>query len=90
VNLAAGWSASIEVRCASPEAAQRLYRVLAPESAREVPRTQVRLHPPKDDQVRLDLDAHDTGALRAAVQTYLGWVQLTEATTRAGLPDPMT
>lgn len=78
------WEADLEVRCGSTATAQRLYRVLAPEAAREVPRARAELEPPIADRLLLRIFARDTGALRAAVQTYLGWVQLEAATERSG------
>ncbi|HEV2448881.1 MAG TPA: KEOPS complex subunit Pcc1, partial [Thermoplasmata archaeon] len=57
---------------------------LAPELAREVPRTRVRLSRPAPNRVELSLQAHDTGALRAGLNTLLGWVALTER-VEAGL-----
>ena len=39
-------------------------------------------------EIRVLTTARDTGALRAAVQTYLGWLRLAEATEAvASLPD---
>jgi tRNA threonylcarbamoyladenosine modification (KEOPS) complex Pcc1 subunit len=83
-----GWDAVLEVDCGSAPAAIRLYRVLAPEAAREVPRARAELGPPVEDRVELRVWTRDTGALRAAVQTYLGWVQLEAAAERAGAPGP--
>lgn len=72
------WTGRIEVRCVDRAGAERLYRVLRPESAREVPRARAELEDPTGPEVVLRLEARDTGALRAAVQTFLGWVQLSE------------
>jgi tRNA threonylcarbamoyladenosine modification (KEOPS) complex Pcc1 subunit len=83
-----GWEADLEVQCGSEASATRLYRVLAPEAAREVPRARAELRSPEGDRLLLRIWARDTGALRAAVQTYLGWVQLEAATVRSGSPDP--
>jgi len=83
-----GWEADLEVLCGSELAASRLYRVLAPEAAREVPRARTELRAPVGDRVHLRIWTKDTGALRAAVQTFLGWVQLEAATERAGSADP--
>jgi tRNA threonylcarbamoyladenosine modification (KEOPS) complex Pcc1 subunit len=87
MNPAEPWSARLEIRLEDAEAAERLYRVLLPESSREVPRTEVRLNPPTDRSLAIDLLAKDSGALRAALQTYLGWIQLTQATLEAGRSD---
>lgn len=84
--MAGPWQAELAVRCESPEAAERMYRVLAPESSREVPRARAELGPPEDATLRLRIEARDTGALRAALQTFLGWVQLEEETARVPPP----
>ena len=78
------WTASIAVDCGSPEAARRLFRVLRPEAHREVPRARATLPEPSDGTLVLELEARDTGALRAGLQTFLGWVQLEGETVRAG------
>jgi len=78
------WEAEIEVRCGSAGAGMRLYRVLAPEAAREVPRARAELWTPEDGRVLVRIWTRDTGALRAAVQTFLGWVHLEAATERSG------
>jgi tRNA threonylcarbamoyladenosine modification (KEOPS) complex Pcc1 subunit len=82
------WEADLEVGCGSSNAATRLYRVLAPEASREVPRARAELPPPTGDRLVLHIWARDTGALRAAVQTYLGWVQLEAATEGSGSGTP--
>ncbi len=82
------WEARLEVRCRDAASADRLYRVLAPESAREVPRARAALDAPTAETVVLRIEARDTGALRAAVQTFLGWVKLAEAAESAALPGP--
>jgi tRNA threonylcarbamoyladenosine modification (KEOPS) complex Pcc1 subunit len=74
------WEGRLTVVCPDAGAADRLYRVLLPESAREVPRARAGLEPPTGRELALRIEARDTGALRAAVQTFLGWVQLAEAT----------
>jgi tRNA threonylcarbamoyladenosine modification (KEOPS) complex Pcc1 subunit len=81
-----GWDAELHVECDTPDAARRLYRVLAPEAAREVPRARAELLKPSGTRVSIHIWTRDTGALRAAVQTFLGWVQLEAATTRSGTP----
>lgn len=82
-----GWTGRLEVDCADPAAASQLYQVLAPEAEREVPRARTRLEPPEGRTLVLRLETRDTGALRAAVQTYLGWVQLVGATARSAGSD---
>jgi tRNA threonylcarbamoyladenosine modification (KEOPS) complex Pcc1 subunit len=86
MNLPTDWEVRLEHRSESPEAAQRLFQVLAPEASREVPRARAVLRPPEGPVLLLEISAKDTGGLRAAVQTYLGWLQLAEATERVGRP----
>lgn len=74
------WSATIVVERTSPESAARLAQALAPEAAREVPRARARIARPSPSVVELQITARDTGALRAALNTYLGWVELAAAT----------
>ena len=74
------WSASIEIHRASREAADRLSRTLSPESAREVPRARSKITRPSELVVAIEIRTRDTGALRAAMNTFLGWTQLALAT----------
>ncbi len=74
------WSAEILLEYPGTEAARRLARTLAPEAAREVPRAHATLDEPAPGRVRLRIGTRDTGALRAALNTYLGWVELADAT----------
>ncbi|MGI0132362.1 MAG: KEOPS complex subunit Pcc1 [Thermoplasmata archaeon] len=89
MNAPTPWTATIRIHRSDRRAADHLAEVLAPESTREVPRAQsrVRVEPPSD--VVLEIETRDTGALRAAMNTFLGWVQLalaTEAAARATRP----
>jgi tRNA threonylcarbamoyladenosine modification (KEOPS) complex Pcc1 subunit len=72
----ASWSAVITVRVDDPSIGDWLERALAPEAAREVPRARARMSRGKEGSVELTIAAEDVGALRAALNTYLGWVQL--------------
>ena len=74
------WQAEIVVRLPLARAAERLARTLGPEAAREVPRARTHLERPSADSVRLRIATRDTGALRAALNTYLGWIELALAT----------
>jgi tRNA threonylcarbamoyladenosine modification (KEOPS) complex Pcc1 subunit len=76
------WSATVRVRLESPTLAGWLERALLPEASHEVPRarTSVRRRGPS---VELRVDAADAGAMRAALNTYLGWVALSVATAGA-------
>jgi tRNA threonylcarbamoyladenosine modification (KEOPS) complex Pcc1 subunit len=70
------WAATIRVRRPDRSAADHLARALLPEASREVPRSRAALSRPDDDLVTLEVTADDTGALRAAMNAYLGWVRL--------------
>lgn len=72
------WDARIRIHRPDPAAADRLAAALAPELSREVPRTRVRLARPAPGVLELTVQARDTGALRAGLNTLLGWVALTE------------
>ena len=78
-----GWTATVRVARRDPTAGARLVRALLPESAREVPRARATVDREPDGAVVLTVAARDTGALRAALQTYLGWVELADATESA-------
>lgn len=83
------WKARITIPRPTPAAAERLLRALGPEASREVPRARSRLERPDPRTVTIDVEARDTGALRAALNTFLGWVQLevaTEAVARGAGP----
>ncbi|HTW77085.1 MAG TPA: KEOPS complex subunit Pcc1 [Thermoplasmata archaeon] len=87
------WTATLVVRPASAEHAEALERALRPEAAREVPRARAELDRPDPGTVRLRVEARDTGAMRAALNTYLGWIHLAFATRAAvdrGGPEPAT
>ena len=76
------WEATVTVRPKSPRLGSALERALWPESAREVPRARAHLGRGPDDAIVLTIVARDTGAMRAALNTYLGWVHLALATAR--------
>ena len=82
---AAPWRADLRVKCRDKPSAQALFRVLVPEAAREVPRTRTELVPPRGTQVLIRLEAADTGAIRAGVNTHLGWLALAQETQRAAV-----
>jgi tRNA threonylcarbamoyladenosine modification (KEOPS) complex Pcc1 subunit len=82
----ARWSATFTVQLDTPEAADRLFRSLGPEAAREVPKTSATISLPTPTTLAIDVRASDAGALRAASNTYLGWIDLagaSEAVARA-------
>jgi KEOPS complex subunit Pcc1 len=50
---------------------------LSPEVGREIPRTRVELS--RDDgDIVLNVEASDLGALRAALNSYLRWIEISE------------
>jgi tRNA threonylcarbamoyladenosine modification (KEOPS) complex Pcc1 subunit len=81
----APWSATISVRCQDPRLVGWVEQSLRPEAAREVPRASAELRTASPDTVVITISAHDSGALRAALNTYLGWVDLSLATARAAV-----
>ncbi len=76
------WEGTITVRCLSGRWADALERTMAPEAAREVPRTTATVRRSGEREVVIALTARDTGALRAGLNTYLGWIDLAERTAR--------
>ena len=78
----AEWTATITVRAADPLFAEWLARVLIPEASREVPRARAEVHRTDNGATEVAVAAYDSGALRAALNTYLGWVELSVATAR--------
>ncbi len=84
------WSATVAVAARRAELARRLEQALAPEAAREVPRARTTIRR-RGAKVVLEVRAEDAGALRAALNTYLGWVALSLAAdrvARAARPAP--
>jgi KEOPS complex subunit Pcc1 len=59
---------------AGPEA-RLVYESLRPEAGRDVPKARIRLRPERG-RVALTIEADDTGALRAAVNSYLRWADV--------------
>ena len=85
----ARWSATVRVATGRPEVARWLEQALRPEAAREVPRARTTVR--RDGRaVVLAIEAADAGAMRAALNTYLGWVALSLSTVDAaeGAPAP--
>jgi tRNA threonylcarbamoyladenosine modification (KEOPS) complex Pcc1 subunit len=78
----AAWSAVLTVDLAGAAAAGWLERSLAPEASREVPRATARLHRATERRLELRIEARDAGAMRAALNTYLGWIGLASETGR--------
>jgi len=82
VKRAAPWSATVRLSAGRSELARWLEEALSPEAAREVPRTRTALRR-RGSAIELRVEASDAGAMRAALNTYLGWVALSLATVRA-------
>lgn len=81
--VAGAWRATVAIRTPEPAWSDWLEQSLGPEAAREVPRARAVLRRRGADRIDLEIEAHDAGAMRAALNTYLGWVQLSVATLRA-------
>jgi tRNA threonylcarbamoyladenosine modification (KEOPS) complex Pcc1 subunit len=77
------WTASVTVRGANPTVMDWLERALRPEATREVPRAQAELRRGPGNSLEIVISARDSGAMRAALNTYLGWIHLSLATARA-------
>ena len=82
------WTIDVAVRLSTPAHADWLWGALAPEASREVPRTRGRLVRADDRTLALRVDAKDTGAARAALNTYLGWIHLSLATIDRAVSSP--
>lgn len=80
MTVSGAWKAEIRIRRSTEHAAERLAEVLAPEATREVPRATARLGRPTPVTVAVLIDTADTGSLRAALNTFLGWIELAAAT----------
>lgn len=76
----ARWRATVRVVASSPQSARTLALSLSPEAAREVPRARSWVRRPTPGVVEVVIEARDTGALRAGLNSYLGWIQLVQAT----------
>ncbi len=77
------WTARVTVRLADPALCVWLHSALGPEASREVPRTRATVSSPDTATVEVAITARDVGAMRAALNTYLGWVDLALRTGRA-------
>lgn len=78
----AAWQATIELHRRSAPGVERLELALRPEAAREVPRSRSTLRRAGELSLTIEIEAADTGALRAALNTYLGWIGLALAAER--------
>lgn len=82
MTLDVPWRLTLTVRSESREELGWLQRALEPELAREVPRTTARAGVDPTGALVIEIEARDTGAVRAAANTYLGWIRLAEETVR--------
>ena len=78
------WVAVVSVRTTRPATAAVLLRAMGPEVSREVPRAHVGFTQPSRTVVEIRIVADDTGAMRAALNTYLGWVRLAASAAAVG------
>jgi len=76
------WTATVEVRVDDPTVADWIEQALRPEAAREVPRAHAELKRGRGGSLELSISARDSGAMRAALNTYLGWLHLSLATAK--------
>jgi tRNA threonylcarbamoyladenosine modification (KEOPS) complex Pcc1 subunit len=77
------WTASVVVHATGPDVAAWLERSLGPEASREVPRARAEVALTPEGALELRISARDSGSMRAALNTYLGWIHLSLATARA-------
>jgi tRNA threonylcarbamoyladenosine modification (KEOPS) complex Pcc1 subunit len=82
-EAAFAWTASVEVSSKTPAVLDWVEEALRPEAAREVPRAHADVHRGPGGSLELTISARDSGAMRAALNTYLGWIHLSLATARA-------
>ncbi len=52
-----------------------VYEALRPETGRDIPKARVAMHATRN-RLTLTIDAEDTSALRAAVNSYLRWADV--------------
>ncbi len=82
----AAWTASVRIRIDDPVVLDWLEQALRPEASREVPRAHAELRRGEGSSLELSITARDSGAMRAALNTYLGWIHLSLATAKAARP----
>jgi tRNA threonylcarbamoyladenosine modification (KEOPS) complex Pcc1 subunit len=81
------WTAELSFRTTTPALAEHIERALRPEAAREVPRARAEVRR-AGTHLEIAIAARDAGAMRAALNTYLGWVHLAAETARAASHRP--
>jgi len=77
------WNASVRLQVDDPSIAEWLEQALRPEASREVPRARADLTRGAGAALELSIAAKDSWAMRAALNTYLGWIHLSLATAQA-------
>lgn len=77
------WTAHIRLGLDDTAVADWLEQALRPEASREVPRAQAELRRGDGASLELTIRARDSGAMRAALNTYLGWIHLSLATAQS-------
>ena len=76
------WLTTVRLQLDDPALVDWLDRALRPEASREVPRAHAELRRGGEASLELTIQARDSGAMRAALNTYLGWIHLSLATAR--------
>ena len=76
------WTASVRLRVDSSNVADWLEQALRPEASREVPRAHAEIARSAASELEFAITARDSGAMRAALNTYLGWIHLSLATAQ--------
>ena len=87
MSRSSNWVATVIVQRPTRELADRLEEALRPEAGREVPHSRVTLARRGNRALALEIRAASTGNLRAALNTYLGWVDLAVRSERVAAPD---
>ena len=82
-TVPADWTATISLRVREPQVGDWVERALRPEAAREVPRSSAEVRRGTQGELTVAISARDSGAMRAALNTYLGWIHLSLATAEA-------
>jgi tRNA threonylcarbamoyladenosine modification (KEOPS) complex Pcc1 subunit len=86
--IASDWTATITVDRTDAAVIDRLARTLGPEAGREVPRARAHVERAGPTRLVLHITTKDTGAMRAALNTFLGWIDLAAATERVAAGEP--
>jgi tRNA threonylcarbamoyladenosine modification (KEOPS) complex Pcc1 subunit len=82
-TVPAEWTGRVRLRLPDVELAEWVERALGPEASREVPRSTATISRPDRGEVQIEIATKDAGAMRAALNTYLGWIHLALAAARS-------